>query len=89
MEEGPKFYMLWKTDDAAEEMRRIHNHIPAPKRALPGHAESYNPPEEYLFNQQEVRIDVILLNKKFFSLIISVITFFCFRKRNGIEKRSQ
>lgn len=55
MEEGPKFYMLWQSDDAAEEMRRIHNHIPAPKRPLPGHAESYNPPEEYLFNEQEMK----------------------------------
>lgn len=32
----PQFYMLWQTDDQAEEMRRIHKHIPAPKRALPG-----------------------------------------------------
>lgn len=49
-----QFYMLWKTDDTAEEMRRIHDHIPAPKRHLPGHAESYNPPAEYLFNNKEV-----------------------------------
>ncbi|XP_073985769.1 ribosome biogenesis protein BOP1 homolog [Rhodnius prolixus] len=52
-EKGPQFYMLWKSDDAAEEMRRIQNHIPAPKRPLPGHNESYNPPEEYLFNERE------------------------------------
>lgn len=32
----PQFYMLWDTDDKAEEMRRIHKHIAAPKRALPG-----------------------------------------------------
>ncbi|XKL68637.1 hypothetical protein PGB90_006406 [Kerria lacca] len=50
-----KFYLLWKTDDTAEEMRRIHDHIPAPKRHLPGHAESYNPPTEYLFNKKELR----------------------------------
>lgn len=49
-----QFYLLWKTDDTAEEMRRIHDHIPAPKRLLPGHAESYNPPTEYLFNKKEV-----------------------------------
>ncbi|CAA2962538.1 ribosome biogenesis BOP1 homolog, partial [Olea europaea subsp. europaea] len=48
-----KFYMLWSNDTDAEEMRRIHNHIPAPKRFLPGHAESYNPPQEYLFNERE------------------------------------
>ncbi|BES94044.1 Pescadillo homolog [Nesidiocoris tenuis] len=53
--QGPHFYLLWKTDDVAEEMRRIENHIPPPKRQLPDHSESYNPPEEYLFNEQEKR----------------------------------
>ncbi|KAJ8883449.1 hypothetical protein PR048_015292 [Dryococelus australis] len=52
---GPKFYMLWQSDDSAEQMRRIHNHIPAPKRNLPGHAESYNPPAEYLFDKRELK----------------------------------
>lgn len=28
----PQYYMLWKSDDQAEEMRRIYKHIPAPKR---------------------------------------------------------
>nr|XP_033325599.1 ribosome biogenesis protein BOP1 homolog [Megalopta genalis] len=51
----PKFYMLWQSDDQAEEMRRIHKHIPAPKRHLPGHAESYNPPPEYLFDKKELK----------------------------------
>lgn len=51
----PQFYMLWSTDDQAEEMRRIHKHIPAPKRFLPGHAESYNPPPEYLFDSREMK----------------------------------
>lgn len=51
----PKFYMLWQTDDTAEHMRRIHDHIPAPKRHLPGHAESYNPPPEYLFDERELK----------------------------------
>lgn len=53
--EGPQFYMLWQSDDQAEEMRRIHKHIPAPKRHLPGHAESYNPPPEYLFDAKELK----------------------------------
>lgn len=52
----PKFYMLWDSDDKEEKMRRIHNHISAPKRLLPGHAESYNPPAEYLFDAREVSI---------------------------------
>lgn len=51
----PKFYMLWETDSGREKMRRIHDHVAAPKRALPGHAESYNPPPEYLFNEDEMR----------------------------------
>lgn len=50
------FTILISSDTDAEEMRRIHNHIPAPKRFLPGHAESYNPPGEYLFNEREVRL---------------------------------
>ena len=28
-------------------------HIAAPKSKLPGHAASYNPPEEYLFSAEE------------------------------------
>lgn len=52
---GPKFYMLWETDTGKEDMRRIHDHVTAPKRDLPGHAESYNPPPEYLFDDLEMR----------------------------------
>jgi len=53
-EEGPKFYELWGADDPDEKKRGIIDHIPAPKRTLPGHAESYNPPAEYLLNEKEV-----------------------------------
>lgn len=56
LKDQPKFYMLWRSDDTAEHMRRIHDHIPAPKRLLPGHAESYNPPSEYLFDKKEVSV---------------------------------
>lgn len=48
------FYMLWKSEEP-NYIRRIHNHIPAPKRALPGHAESYNPPPEYILDKLEMR----------------------------------
>jgi ribosome biogenesis protein ERB1 len=51
----PNFYMLWESDDKAEEMRRVHDHIPAPKIRMPANAESYNPPAEYLFDEREVR----------------------------------
>lgn len=54
LSKGPKFYMIWESDHGKEEMRRIHDHVVAPKRPLPGHAESYNPPPEYLFNEQEL-----------------------------------
>ncbi|GAB0094614.1 Ribosome biogenesis protein BOP1 homolog [Sergentomyia squamirostris] len=52
---GPRFYMLWESDNTTESMRRIHDHVSAPKRPLPGHAESYNPPPEYLFDKKEMR----------------------------------
>ncbi len=55
-EEDPekRYYMLWKTDNEAEDgVRRINDLIPAPKMKLPDHAESYNPPPEYLFTEQE------------------------------------
>lgn len=34
----------------------MHKHIPAPKRPPPSHAESYNPPPEYLLDAKEVRL---------------------------------
>ena len=36
----------WRPKDAPR-------HIPAPKRELPAHAESYNPPDEYLLDDEE------------------------------------
>ncbi|KAH9507709.1 Ribosome biogenesis protein 1 [Bulinus truncatus] len=44
---------LWKDDAEPEITKRYRMHIPAPKEPLPGHAESYNPPEEYLFDEEE------------------------------------
>lgn len=69
----PKFYMLWQSDEGVEHMRRIQNHIPAPKRHLPGHAESYNPPPEYLFDKREV---IMLNNRIYFSIAILVTKLF-------------
>ena len=46
------FYMLWKTDEQPEDSKRVST-IPAPKMKLPGHAESYNPPPEYLMTDKE------------------------------------
>ena len=44
----PQFYAIWNEDPS--------NHpapLPAPKPRLPTHAESYNPPEEYLPTEEE------------------------------------
>ncbi|KAI8431886.1 hypothetical protein MSG28_004444 [Choristoneura fumiferana] len=49
-----QFYNLWGAAEE-EQSRGIHKHIPAPKRALPGHAESYNPPPEYLLDKKEMK----------------------------------
>lgn len=48
-----RYYMLWQSDDQPEDVKRINDLIPAPKMKLPGHAESYNPPPEYLFTERE------------------------------------
>lgn len=44
-------YLIW--DDPSEEEVKHHKRLPAPKLALPGNAESYNPPKEYLFTPEE------------------------------------
>ena len=36
------------------DQKKHRMHIPAPRMKLPGHAESYNPPPEYLPTQEEV-----------------------------------
>uniref|UniRef100_A0A182NK53 Ribosome biogenesis protein BOP1 homolog n=1 Tax=Anopheles dirus TaxID=7168 RepID=A0A182NK53_9DIPT len=54
LKRAPKYYMLWTSDHGKEDIRRIHDHVVAPKRPLPGHAESYNPPPEYLFDEKEL-----------------------------------
>ncbi|KAG6550611.1 hypothetical protein Mapa_007864 [Marchantia paleacea] len=53
--EKPKYYMLWGDDlQTAERTANGLAYIPAPKPKLPGHEESYNPPEEYIPTQEEV-----------------------------------
>lgn len=48
---APEVWDLWGDD--AEKRRKGPPPLPAPKPALPGHAESYNPPSEYLFTEEE------------------------------------
>lgn len=44
-------YPLWDTTSEARVRRGTQ--INAPKISLPGHAESYNPPQEYLLDDDE------------------------------------
>ena len=51
---------IWDIWDAANEKpdeisRKLPPALQAPKVALPGNAESYNPPEEYLFDDEELK----------------------------------
>ncbi|XP_015273998.1 PREDICTED: ribosome biogenesis protein BOP1 [Gekko japonicus] len=52
-EETPSFYDLWAHEDPNSILGRHKMHVPAPKLPLPGHAESYNPPPEYLPTEEE------------------------------------
>ncbi|XP_074602672.1 ribosome biogenesis protein bop1-A [Brevipalpus obovatus] len=45
-------YDLWEKE-GDKEHRRYRRNIPPPKIPLPGHEESYNPPPEYLFDDEE------------------------------------
>lgn len=47
------YYDLWASEDTSI-LARLKMHLPAPKTRLPGHEESYNPPPEYLFTEEEV-----------------------------------
>ncbi|MFH4983815.1 hypothetical protein AB6A40_010524 [Gnathostoma spinigerum] len=52
-----QIYDIWAEEDSERktksELARIRMHFPAPKVPLPGHSESYNPPPEYLFSEDE------------------------------------
>ena len=53
-EEKPKVYLMW--DDDLHTTDKLQNglaYIPAPKPKLPGHEESYRPPDEYLPSEEE------------------------------------
>jgi ribosome biogenesis protein ERB1 len=54
----PETYLLWDDDGKAgnggvDKTAAGLTYIPAPKAKLPGHAESYNPPKEYLPTEEE------------------------------------
>lgn len=54
-EDSDKPFELWKGDEEDElALRKGPQHMPAPKLPPPGHAFSYNPPEEYLPTKEEL-----------------------------------
>ncbi|RLN97770.1 hypothetical protein BBJ28_00021019 [Nothophytophthora sp. Chile5] len=53
-EKKPDVYQMWFDDDQAQ-THKGPAHVQAPKMPLPGHIESYNPPDEYLFTKEERR----------------------------------
>ncbi|EGR31248.1 hypothetical protein IMG5_115080 [Ichthyophthirius multifiliis] len=46
-------YDVWENDKPDEIQKNLPPAISAPKLKLPGHNESYNPPEEYLMTEKE------------------------------------
>ena len=54
MKEEENLWDIWEDDTIVPwKPRDAPKQIVAPKRDLPTHAESYNPPEEYLFDENE------------------------------------
>jgi len=51
-EPEPEVYDLWQ-GEYVDPRHRAPKPLPAPKMTPPGHAESYNPPSEYLFTEDE------------------------------------
>lgn len=48
----PAVYDIWNAQEDTHGALAFHSrHIAAPRMALPGHAESYNPPSEYLLDE--------------------------------------
>uniref|UniRef100_A0A672Z7J9 Ribosome biogenesis protein BOP1 n=2 Tax=Sphaeramia orbicularis TaxID=375764 RepID=A0A672Z7J9_9TELE len=47
-----RYYDLWTGEDSSL-VAKHKMHLPAPKIPLPSHQESYNPPPEYLFTDEE------------------------------------
>ena len=47
-----ELFDIWATDNSAVSNRGL-KHVPAPKPALPDHAESYHPPQEYLPSEED------------------------------------
>lgn len=54
-EESEKLWDIWEDDSIPQRQKHLPRHIPAQKDELPLHSESYNPPQEYLFDEEELK----------------------------------
>mmetsp|Transcript_18446 Transcript_18446/g.51668 ORF Transcript_18446/g.51668 Transcript_18446/m.51668 type:complete len:718 (-) Transcript_18446:1514-3667(-) len=55
-EQEEPLYLMWEEDNKIAEKTAVGlSYIPPPKLQLPGHDQSYNPPQEYLPNEDEQR----------------------------------
>eukprot|EP01022_Parablepharisma_sp_SALTPOND_P036115 TRINITY_DN976_c0_g1_i1.p1 TRINITY_DN976_c0_g1~~TRINITY_DN976_c0_g1_i1.p1 ORF type:complete len:1142 (+),score=102.52 TRINITY_DN976_c0_g1_i1:9391-12816(+) len=54
-EEAQKIWDIWEDDSVPMREKQLPKHIPAQKGDLPLHSESYNPPPEYLFDENELK----------------------------------
>ena len=53
-EQEEKAWDIWQDDSIVTwRPRKMPKPITAPKRELPGHNQSFNPPDEYLFDEKE------------------------------------
>ena len=52
-----QIFLMWNDaeDEIFADSKKNQYHLPAPKMPLPGHAESYNPPAEYLMTEEEIQ----------------------------------
>ncbi|XP_049848161.1 ribosome biogenesis protein BOP1 homolog [Schistocerca gregaria] len=51
--EVPRWYMMWNDDEGVVKERG--GRVPPPRMRLPGNVESYRPPEEYLYTEEELK----------------------------------
>ncbi|QDZ21704.1 ribosome biogenesis protein BOP1 [Chloropicon primus] len=73
-EESNKVYMLWSDDNKEASWKAANglSYVPATKFKLPGHAGSYNPPKEYLEDENEDDKDMQISSKQSFDCLRKV-----------------
>ncbi|PVU95024.1 hypothetical protein BB559_002848 [Furculomyces boomerangus] len=54
-ESKTRFYDIWSTEPNEKLRNEAAKRIPPPKMKLPDHTESYHPPPEYLFTEEEIK----------------------------------